>query len=421
LTEFGEGLASYAITQGTKFVISDVTDGGEFLEICPGVWPDIDVSNFLYSQSEIALGTSFKMNGHTFFETREVGVSELRVGTQSGQHMFGGAPPAIKQKQIEVIAIQVVVTPSSVAMPADDKQIFDAVVHNASSDTVRWILPTGFTEVALENFGKKITVKSPVSGWDQPVSLCARSLASTGSREGKVETDPRDGCALITPIGDGTITVMPNNICVRIGKTQPFMAIVTGLSDSSVTWTATTGFFTENVYNAPGSPVSEVTITATSVENPQVKGIAIIEVADCVCWWSALVSGESPGAWEGIKAIWQTGLYTAINMAPDDDNSDPAISIILDEPFNGPGEYATVTTMGIGGLIYVGVDDSEAGLIPPTLRIWAGEGTEMVGSMTGQLARAITEEPYYVTIDVNINFRAQDLNQADPCQIPGRR
>jgi hypothetical protein len=420
------GLEGYA-KDLTKYVVSTavsaatkVIAGEGFVEICPGVWADIDVSSPLYSKAEIPLGTSFEFVDHTFFETREIGVSEIRVGTISGQDMFGGAPPAIApQQRVEVIGIEVQVTPSEVSMFRPDVQIFDAVVLNASDDQVKWTLPSGFTQVALENFGKTITIQSPPSGWDSPVSLRARSQANTGSREGKIDSDPRDGFALITPIGDGTITVSPSGICVKPNGRQEFRATVTGLSNTAVNWSASAGWFNGNMYNAPPTEMAEVTITATSVENPNVKGSATIEVADCTCSWSAGVSGAVSGAFEGIKAIWQTGLYSAVNLAVDESGVAPAISIVSLENFTGPGTYDVITEMVFSSAeIYSGIDSPEDGLIAPKLVIWSIEGTEMIGSLSGKLAKPIAQETWYLIIDVDINFRAQDLNQADPCKIP---
>ncbi len=163
-----------------------------------------------------------------------------------------------------------------------------------------------------------------------------------------------------------------------------------------------------------------MTITATSIEDPTVKGTATIEVADCTCSWSLLVSGESSGSYEGIKAIWQTGLYSAVNLAVDESDTYPAISIASLENFTVPGTYEVVIVMVFSpGLIYGGVDDPDFGLAPPTLVIWSIEGTEMIGSLNGKLARPIAGPPFsYGIVDVSINFRGQNLDQADPCKIP---
>ena len=201
LTEFESNLAKYAISEGTKTVINEATGGSSIIEVCSGRWPDIDVSNFLYSEAEIPLGTSFELVDHSFFETREIGKSEIRVGTKSGQNVFGGAPPALKQKQIEVIGIEVQVTPSDVVMEPSEIQTFDAAVLHASDDRVEWTLPAGFSEIGQENFGKTIIIQAPPAeaNWNTPVSLRARSQANTGSRNGEVDSDPRDGFALIRP------------------------------------------------------------------------------------------------------------------------------------------------------------------------------------------------------------------------------
>ena len=162
------------------------------------------------------------------------------------------------------------VTPSDVVMEPSEIQTFDAAVLHASDDRVEWTLPAGFSEIGQENFGKTIIIQAPPAeaNWNTPVSLRARSQANTGSRNGEVDSDPRDGFALIRP-KNGRIVVSPDGICIHPGESSTFTAKVTGLDNKQVTWMASAGGFVGDIYTAPPSAVPDVLITATSVDDPR--------------------------------------------------------------------------------------------------------------------------------------------------------
>ncbi len=199
--------------------------------------------------------------------------------------------------------------------------------------------PGRFTQVALENNGMTIGLQAPDpgAGWTTPAILRARSQADTGSRNGKVDSDPRDGVAQIIP-NIGSITVTPNGICIPLGGEREFSAVVHGMNNQDVTWSASAGSFTGDTYHAPGSSVEEVTITATSVENPAIIGTAVVEVGDCDCYWSAVVTGAVTNAPEGIFATWTDEFYTVVTLVTAGGGS-PAFAVTPESIVTSTGTY----------------------------------------------------------------------------------
>lgn len=408
--EFGQNLTSYLITEGTKFIIREVTGGDNFLHVCPGRWPNIDVSSSVFSKSEIAFGTSFELSSHTFFETREAGVSELEVQTREDR--FGGTPPTSRNETIEVKRIEVLVAPADVFMEPSEIQTFEATVLNATDTRVEWTVPAPLEEVTRDGSTIVVQAPPPETVWTTPVSLRARSQANTGAREGQVDVDPRDGFALIKP-RVGSILVTPDNICVPLGDTQPFSAIVSGLENTDVTWSASAGFFQGSDYHAPGSPVSEVVITATSVEEEDIQGTATIRVDDCECEWNLLVSGNETGTYGGIFVTWNSGALGSVQMSAAAGDPYPQASIQAFEPFTGPGQYDAFAqvTLAPGADPYIPLGEKI------TFTVWSIEGTRLRGSLNGTLGKVVPNPPDAETffIDVVLTFTGQDMNQGDPC------
>ncbi len=140
MSEFAERLRSYVLTEQTKDLISAVTVGDDFLEVCPGRWPDIDASSSVFSTSEITFGDAFEMTSHTFFETRGPGASQLKVRTADGR--FAGTPPTHETKTITIEPIDVHIEPESVVLEPGYVQYFDATVSNATDTSIEWMIRT---------------------------------------------------------------------------------------------------------------------------------------------------------------------------------------------------------------------------------------------------------------------------------------
>jgi hypothetical protein len=282
-SDLGREVNSYVIGNAIKALINEVTGGESFIEVCPGTWPDIDCTFPPYSKPTIPSGTSIVFGEeHNSYKPNEVGVSQLKIETDPNH--FGGRL-AFETKPIEVKGIRVVVTPDDAEAETMEILTFDANVLNADDTRVRWIMPAGFTKI--DEVGNSVVIQAPESEWDPPVLLKARSLANTGIREGKVESDPRDGLATISHEDSVRISIDPGYKCLGNSETFTFNADVAGLDDYTVIWKRVSGYgsINENTgeYTAPPVGTTDDIISAEVEGYPDAIDYANVRVGACTC------------------------------------------------------------------------------------------------------------------------------------------
>ena len=402
------------ISESIKALISEVTEGGSFIQVCPGTWRDIDCTFPPYSKPSIPSGTSIALGSeHNSYEPKEVGVSQLKVETAPGY--FGGRL-AFETKPIEVKGIRVVVTPDRAQAETSEILTFEATVQNADDGRVRWIVPSPFAIV--EEQENLIVLQAPDMEWD-PAILKARSLSNWGLREGKVDSDPRDGVATIE-YKDGDVIVSPSFACVAPGENQSFDATVTGLENQSVTWSLEgPGSMNGNQYTAPSTAGGEATVIATSVENTSLTGSAKVVVGDCLCAWTAAVSGDLSAAWAGDWAVWIQGQGgpSGVQFFPSASQSIPSIVGTLDRSIEpgATGTYDFLSLQVFDGTLegtFIGPFEDNP---PPQLIILSNDGVTIEGSITGVLGAGTVAEPRLVNII--LGFAASEImsNGGSPC------
>lgn len=306
LGELAGALTEFAINTAVAEAIGAAANGSEIVEICPGVWPDIDVSDVLYAKASVPVGTSIKFVDHTFFETKEPGKSEIRLETKPGT--FGGASPALKQKPVEVLRIDVSVLPDAAEMDTEEQKNFTATVTNVNDDRVDWIVPDGLKEISRSVDGNTITVETPTNEWSPPFALLARSQANTGSREGKVDSDPREGGAVISTKGKKVI-VTPLSKCIGNSEELQFTARAVGVEDPVFKWSVQGyGMIDEDTghYIAPPAGTTDDVIVAEVVgEDPPLVGYGYVQVGACKCFFDIAVGGASSYSVGGGDVAYQ--------------------------------------------------------------------------------------------------------------------
>lgn len=112
------------------------------------------------------------------------------------------------------------------------------------------------------------------------------------------------------------IEITPVSACVAPGETQQFMSNVTGLADTSVTWTASVGSITSGgLFIAPESIINQdVVITATSIPDPLTTDSVTVRTGpECVCYFNAFVSGDTSAFFNGPAQV-QMGSDGALNF-----------------------------------------------------------------------------------------------------------
>ncbi|HEX5131335.1 MAG TPA: hypothetical protein VFX92_02480 [Candidatus Krumholzibacteria bacterium] len=435
LGELAANLTEFAINDAVAAAISAAANGGSLVEICGGTWPDIDASDLLYSEASIPFGTSVQFVDRTFFDTKEPGTSTIKVETTGGN--FGGAHTS-KSKPVEVLTITVNVDPASATLETDTEASFTATVVNSNDDRVDWIVPAGLQEISRSNFDKTITVKTPSTPWSPVYTLTARSLANTGSREGKVTSDPRDGGAVIAHAG-ARIVISPHGKCVGNNETIPFTVTVTGVDNPVVVWTIDTGYGTINpntgLYKAPPMGTSDDVIVATVVGHPELTDHATVHVGSCECYFDISVGGAS--SWH---VVGSAGHYTTFGVGeggiiqwqfanPDGPGGEPITGNFTASLIGGAGN--PVPSPGSVGLYQVNAvyidpsevnswtaaqDDPDAIL---NLDIIEYTSTYMEGRFTGvAVQRSDPQDPDRITSMVNVNvvFRTGLWNSGKyPC------
>ena len=125
----------------------------------------------------------------------------------------------------------------------------------------------GTAVIGSTGVGSSDITTSAVSGGSYPTPLLTSpttyTLTVTDSKGNIVSTT-----CLVTPSGVSITPISPANQTLAPGQI-PFTATATGGATNGLTWTASAGSFTGNVWNAPTTPGS-YTITATSVDEPSV-------------------------------------------------------------------------------------------------------------------------------------------------------
>jgi hypothetical protein len=229
------------------------------------------------------------------------------------------------------------VSPQAIALRAGQQQQFAAVVSGLSSTAVTW-RATGGT---ISSTG---LYTAPASAGTY--SVTARSATSRRrSNSAVVTSDP----AVVTvtlpnppPVTSTVqISVSPTAASLQTGAQQQFSALVSGTSNTAVTWSASSGTIAANgLYTAPGN-AGTYTITAISNSNAtkSASALAVVSAPPPVVitispssssvaesnqlQFTAAVSGLSNTAvtWavtRGSGTITQSGLYTA-PRAPEGD------------------------------------------------------------------------------------------------------
>jgi uncharacterized protein YjdB len=115
---------------------------------------------------------------------------------------------------------------------------------------------------------------------------------NNGVNPGAIETQVTAGEALVAQLNAAVsaaqtatnppvvvVSVSPTSATLAVGATQQFTATVTGATDTSVKWGATTGTVDANgLYTAP-SPAGTDTVTATSNEDATKSGSASVVIS----------------------------------------------------------------------------------------------------------------------------------------------
>jgi len=192
----------------------------------------------------------------------------LNLPTSTGA-LATAAPGATDGFVALMSEISVVISPALVTLGARESQQFTATVSNTANTAVRWsmfpdlgtITQTGLYTAPAEFTGSPSTTISAIS-------------AADGSKIGQ---------AAVTLVSRVTVVVEPASVSLMAGRTQQFTAIVSGTTNTAVTWSITPQIGTisaTGLYTAPANFLNEATVTvrATSVAETSRSGTATVNL-----------------------------------------------------------------------------------------------------------------------------------------------
>jgi Immunoglobulin I-set domain len=213
------------------------------------------------------------------------------------------------------------------------------------------LLPTfsgGTAVIGSSGVGSSDITTSAVSGSLYPTPLLIApttyTLTVTDSKGNVVSTTclVTPGTVSITPISPANQTLAPGQI--------PFAATATGGATNELTWSATGGTFTGNVWSAPTTP-GTYTITATSVDEPSVSVtttmtisapvITIQPTSQHICTGSELLLS--------VTASYATSYQWTLNGAPISGATNSTYTVSSADSASA-GNYSVTVTNGVSSV-----------------------------------------------------------------------
>lgn len=159
---------------------------------------------------------------------------------------------------VTIPGVQVVISPTFAEVDAGATRQFSATVTGAANTGVTWSASGG----TITGTGLYAAGNTPGE-----YSVTATSVA-----------DPSRSASATVVIPPVEVTITPTAISLLAGEQQQFTVLVTGTTNTAVTWTATGGTIsTTGLYTAGASP-GEFVVRATSVADPTQEGVAAVTI-----------------------------------------------------------------------------------------------------------------------------------------------
>lgn len=272
------------------------------------------------------------------------------------------ATPAIQTITLvgTAAAVQVKVNPELVILSSDESAQLTATVNPVVNQGVTWsISPVGAGNISSSGL---YTAPKYVDSLQTVIATASSQADTTASSS-----------TTITLVPSANIVVDPPMATLGSRQSLQFTATVTGLSDTSVKWSAVLGTITPSgLYTAPantGGVTVTDTITATSVLDPTKSAAAALNVvpSGLVGWWpldegSGLVahdlSGQgNNGSWSGFPSSAKGTYYSSGlvgSFAGYFDGSDDQVNIGTRPAYQFTGPFtisAWVNTVSSGTIV----------------------------------------------------------------------
>ena len=185
-------------------------------------------------------------------------------------------PTKSASSTISLIPVTISLTPSTPSLTASQTQQFTTTVTGTVNTGVTWSLSPAVGTISLAGL---YTAPATIAA-AQTVTVKATSVA-----------DPtKSATAAVTLAPPVTVSLTPSSVSLLPSQNQTFTAMVSGTSNTAVTWSINPALgglvssATTAVYVAPSTaPTTQsVTITATSMANPSKTATAVIALLQAV-------------------------------------------------------------------------------------------------------------------------------------------
>ncbi len=169
---------------------------------------------------------------------------------------------------VDASGIAISISPTTATITTEQSQLFSATVQGTTNNRVKWSI-----EEANGGTINSLGLYSP------PATPGTYHVIATSQADATKQAVATVTVTFPAP----TVAVTPDRVGVQVGKTQQFTATVTGLSDTSVTWSVREmdcgTVDPSGLYTAPATvPGSVCNVDAVSVEDGKTTGSAVVTV-----------------------------------------------------------------------------------------------------------------------------------------------
>ncbi len=237
---------------------------------------------------------------HTSYRAVAVGQTFIQVSgpPEAAGRKFGGQD-FLMRAEVTVDPITIRVEPSDTVMEPGTSATFRITVENADfprsiSISAEQGTPSNSQSTGDNTFTVNYQAPSNPS-FDNPDVIAVKHEERTGARANGPD---RVGTATVR---FGKIEISPLSVCLDTSEQATFSAVVLGLDNQDVEWTADVGTIDNNGnYTAPSDPPGSgyATIRATSAEFPALVGEIQVGIG-CTCYSSITVGDRTVTAQAG--------------------------------------------------------------------------------------------------------------------------
>ena len=266
------------------------------LQIPSKTWGPIDVTDEPWVEP-VYHGFSVEELGHQTFKPVGLGSTTLELKVISSK--FGNKTFS-QEKDINILSKAVVLTASAYRADPDDSVSFTATIANSRFPEVAptWSFTGGTEQSRSSSNGQHtLNLQMPSDEASFPVKVTAESQTMVLPEGG----NPRKG---EVEVKSTKIELAPQQVCLKVGETRDFSALLSGGGDATLNWSVSGGSLSTSATSAAPHTVTysattegDFTIKAALSTDAKIFDEATVNVGACVdmyVWGAAVASIDAP-------------------------------------------------------------------------------------------------------------------------------